>query len=167
MAGAANLDWFRQWEKAGIPHLVRTGPAGDEEMTFSFDFGNSHIAMLDEYFNGEADTTAKGGDITEAALAWLEQDLAATRQPVIWVSGHKPIESLPDMDSGRVRHGGDSVTANAAHRERFLELLRKYKVRGYICGHTHDCSIAKVKGIWQLDSGHSRGGGDSARRARS
>ncbi|MDB6021305.1 MAG: metallophosphoesterase [Pedosphaera sp.] len=154
----ANLAWFHQWAKAGIPHLVRSGPAGSEETTFSFDYGNSHFILLDEYFDGHVTSAANSADIGGTTLAWLEQDLAATRQPVIWVSGHKPIESLPDMDTGYVRHAGESITANAVRREQFLELLRKYHVRGYICGHTHNSSIAKVKGVWQLDSGHSRGG---------
>ncbi len=30
-----------------------------------------------------------------------------------------------------------------------------------ICGHTHNASVTKVKGVWQLDSGHVRGAGDT------
>ena len=39
--------------------------------------------------------------------------------------------------------------------------MKKFHVRAYICGHTHDTSVVKLKnGIWQCDSGHARGGGD-------
>jgi predicted phosphodiesterase len=93
-------------------------------------------------------------------LAWLEQDLKATRKPLIWVTGHKPIESVPDMDTGRVRHAVESVSTNADHLKRFLELLKEHHVRAYLCGHTHDSSVTKVKGVWQADSGHARGAGD-------
>ena len=33
-------------------------------------------------------------------------------------------------------------------------------MRAYICGHTHGSSVTRVKGVWQADSGHARGGGD-------
>jgi hypothetical protein len=90
----------------------------------------------------------------------LEQDLAATRKPLIWVIGHVPIKSLPDMDTGRKRHESESLSKDPERLERFLQLLKQYRVRAYICGHTHDASVAKVKGVWQADSGHARGAGD-------
>lgn len=154
-----NMAWFRRWAEAGIPHLVRRGPPGAESTTYSFDFGNSHFIALNEYYNGSSDAVGKG-DVPDAALAWLKADLAATRQPLIWVFGHKPIESLPDMDTGKISHKGESVTTNAARLEHFMQLLKEHRVRAYICGHTHKTSVAKVKGVWQADSGHSRGAGD-------
>ena len=157
---ARNMNWLRGWSKAGIPHLVRRGPPGAEDTTYSFDFGNSHFVMLNEYYDGRADTVRRD-DLPEAGLNWLEADLAATHQPFIFVMGHKPIESLPDMDSGRMRHAKASVSTNATHFARFVELLKRYRVRAYLCGHTHDASVARVKGIWQVDSGHARGGGDT------
>ena len=155
----ADMAWFRRWAEAGIPHLARHGPPGAEATTYSFDFGNSHIIALNEYYNGRSDAVGKG-DVPDPALAWLKADLEATHQPLIWVFGHKPIESLPDMDNGKVSHKGESVTTNATHLNLFLDLLKEHHVRAYICGHTHKTSVAKVKGIWQTDSGHSRGAGD-------
>ena len=92
---------------------------------------------------------------------WLEKDLAATRKPLIWIIGHVPIKSFPDMDTGRKRHEGGSLTSNPAHLERFLQLLKQYHVKAFICGHTHNCSVTKVEGVWQADSGHARGAGDT------
>jgi hypothetical protein len=156
----ANLAWLQQWAARGIPHRVRPGPPGAENTMYSFDWGNSHCVVLNEYYDGRPVPVRKD-DVTEATLNWLADDLAASRKGFMWVFGHKPIESLPDMDSGRLRHGKESVSTIPEHLEAFLSLLRKYKVRAYICGHTHDCSVARIKGIWQLDSGHARGGGDT------
>jgi predicted phosphodiesterase len=157
---ARNMNWLRGWSRAGIPHLVRRGPPGAEDTTYSFDVGDCHFVMLNEYYDGRADTVRRD-DLPEASLQWLEQDLAATHQGLIWVMGHKPIESIPDMDSGRLRHAKESVSTNPAHLARFVELLKRYRVRAYLCGHTHNASVVPVKGIWQVDSGHARGGGDT------
>jgi predicted phosphodiesterase len=154
-----NLAWLREQAKAGIAHLTRRGPPGAEETTYSFEFENSHFIALDEYYNGKSDSILNN-DLPEAAFDWLEKDLGATRKPLIWVIGHVPIQSLPDMDTGRKRHESGSLTTNPAHLERFLQLLKQYHVRAYICGHTHDCSVARVSGVWQADSGHARGAGD-------
>jgi predicted phosphodiesterase len=157
-AQPSNMLWLRQWARAGIPHLVRRGPPGAELTTFSFDFDNSHFVAVNDYYDGRLDAIGKG-DVPEATLKWLETDLAATKQPLIWVVGHKPIESRPDMDTGRRRHENDEISANAGHLKRFVELLKQYHVRAYLCGHTHDSSVEKVRGVWQADSGHARGGG--------
>jgi len=155
----ADMAWVLQWGR-NIPHLVRRGPPGAEFTTYSFDFGDSHFVAVNDYFDGSATAVTKGS-VTEATLDWLKKDLAATRKPLVWVIGHQPIESLPDMDSGRVRHRGESVSTNSVYASRFVALLQKYRVRAYICGHTHNTSIAKVKGVWQADSGHARGAGDT------
>jgi hypothetical protein len=156
---AENMTWLRNWAKAGIPHLVRRGPPGAEDTTYSFDFGNSHFIAMNDYYDGKSDSSRKAG-IPEAAFKWLEQDLAANRQPLVWVIGHKPLKSLPDMDSDKARHLNESVCANEAELDRFVNLLRENRARAYICGHTHSTSVAKVKGLWQADSGHARGAGN-------
>jgi hypothetical protein len=153
-----SMDWFRRWGRTEIPHLVRRGPKGAESTIYSFDFGNSHFVALSDYFDGKSD--AAKPDICDAEIAWLEQDLAATHQPLIWIICHKPIECLPDMDTGRNRHAGDSLILDPTRRARFVELLKKFPVRALICGHTHGTSVEKVQGIWQADSGHARGAGD-------
>ena len=154
-----NLAWIANWARAGIPHLSRRGPAGAEFTTYSFDFQNSHFVAVNDYFDGHSETN-RADDLPEATLHWLEQDLSATEQPLVWIYGHKPIKSMPDMNSGRVRHEKDSISTNAVHLARFLQICRSHHVRAYLCGHTHNASVTKVQGIWQADSGHCRGGGD-------
>lgn len=155
---AADMDWLRHWSSNGIPHLVQHGPSRND-FTYSFDFANSHFIAISEYDGRDAKKVGKA-DISDATLDWLEKDLAATSKPFIWIFGHNPIKSFPDMDSGRVRHGEESVSTNAAHVDRFVKILNDHHVCAYICGHTHDTSIEKVGGIWQTDSGHARGAGD-------
>jgi hypothetical protein len=154
-----NLAWVRRWAGSGIPHLARRGPPGAETTTYSFDVGNSHFVALNNYFDGRSETN-RADDLPAVTLDWLEQDLGATRQPFIWVYGHKPIKSVLDMDSGRVRHEKDSISTNTVHLARFMSILKGHRVRAYICGHTHNASVTKVDGVWQADSGHARGGGD-------
>lgn len=154
----ASMTWFRHWGQSDIPHLVRRGPPGAETTMYSFDFRNSHFVLVSDYFDGRND--AGRPDLSDATMNWLQQDLAATHQLLVWVVCHKPIECLPDMDSGRLRHAGDSLVKDPKRREFFTGLLRQYHVRALICGHTHGCSIAKVQGVWQADSGHARGAGD-------
>jgi Calcineurin-like phosphoesterase len=155
-----DMQWMRHWSEAGIPGLVRRGPAGAEDTIYSFDHANSHFIVMNDYYDGKTDAIGSG-QVPDATLTWMRADLAATRQPLIWVTGHKPIQSVPDMDTGRIRHGNDPITSNAAHMDEFVNLLKEYHTRAYLCGHTHDASIAKVKGLWQADSGHARGAGDT------
>jgi hypothetical protein len=160
---AAVMPWVRQWLAADIPHVVRRGLPGSRLSIYSFDVGNSHVVAIDSYPLAKEGLPGDKGqvDLTEAEFQWLEEDLAATKQPFVWVSGHQPIESLPDMDSGRVRHNGESVSFDPARAARFVALLKKYQVRAYLCGHTHNASVTKLEsGLWQADSGHVRGGGD-------
>lgn len=154
----ADMAWVQEWA-ARIPGLVRRGPPGAELTTYSFDFGNSHFVAINDYFDDRVTARSKGS-VGERTLSWLEQDLATTKKPLIWVIGHQPLESLPDMDSGRVRHGGESVSTDTAAKTRFVQILKEHHVRAYICGHTHNVSVARVDGVWQADSGHARGAGD-------
>jgi len=166
---AAVMPWVRQWLASDIPHLVRRGMPGTQLTLYSFDGGPAHFVAIDTYPFAKAgkpgdktDPGTKGKvDLTEATFAWLEADLAATSQRFVFVIGHQPIESLPDMDSERGRHGGESVSFDPERSARFASLLTKYHVRAYICGHTHNTSVAKTHGVWQADSGHARGGGDA------
>ncbi len=161
---AAVMPWVRNWLAADIPHVVRRGLPGTKLTVYSFEVGNAHVVAIDSYpFAKQGLFGSKGQvDLTDAEFKWLEDDLAATHQPFLWVIGHQPIESMPDMDSGRVRHDRDSVSSDPARAERFVALLKKYHVRAYLCGHTHNASVVKLKsGIWQADTGHARGGGDT------
>jgi hypothetical protein len=153
-----DMNWLRQWASNGIPNLTRHGPAGND-FTYSFDFANAHFIALSQ-FDGRDPKKVGKADITDATFDWLEKDLTATTNRFVFVFGHNPIKSFPDMDSGRARHGEDSVSTNATRVDRFVKILSDHHVTAYICGHTHNASVEKVRGIWQTDSGHARGAAD-------
>jgi len=154
----SSIVWLRKYNKDGttLPNIVRKGPSGCEETTYSFDWGNCHFVALNQYYDGKIDNGADGNIIPEL-LEWLENDLAATTKKHIFIIGHEPIVAIPDMDNGRLRHQGDSLDKYAKNTFRFHQLMLKYKVKAYFCGHTHNTSYANINGIWQIDVGHARG----------
>jgi hypothetical protein len=161
----ANVAWLRSYEYdpngAGTPpDIVNPGPPGCPTTTYSFDYQNAHFVILNEYCDSSSDA-ATDGDIPDHLYNWLAADLADTTQPLIFVVGHEPAYPAPDVDTGRLRHLGDSLDKYAAHRDRFWHLLRDEGVLAYICGHTHNYSVVLVAGVWQMDVGHARGAGDT------
>ena len=155
-----DMVWLREWGSKDIPHLVRRGPENGRETTYSFDYGNAHFAVINQYYDGQSDT-GTDGDICDELYEWLKNDLEATSKRHIFVIGHEPIISIPDMDTGRYRHRGDNLDAHRRNNHRFQKLLREHNITAYICGHTHNFSYAKINGIWQIDAGHCRGIGDT------
>lgn len=154
-----DMVWIREWCRTSLPELVRRGPENGEETTYSFDHGNAHFVVLNLYYDGQSDV-GTNGDVSDPLYAWLEGDLAANTRPIVFVIGHEPLVSIPDLDSGRHRHKGDNLDAHPKNSHRFQELLRAHDVTAYICGHTHDFSFTQINGLWQIDTGHARGLGD-------
>jgi len=152
------MNFIRQYNKGGttLPNIVRKGPPGCEETTYSFDWTNSHFVVLNQYFDGKSDV-GTDGNVVQELLAWLENDLALNTKPITFVYGHEPLIPMPDMDNGRLRHQGNSLDQYPNHAHSFYQLLMKYNVTAYICGHTHSASISRINGLWQIDAGHARG----------
>jgi len=159
-----DMAWLRDWGSGDIPNLIRRGPENGEETTYSFDFEHAHFVALNEYYDGKSDV-GTDGDISEPLYNWLKNDLAANKKPFVFVFGHEPIVSIPDFDNGRHRHKGDNLDAYPENNQRFQELLRRYGVMAYICGHTHNFSFAKINGLWQIDAGHCRGVAETGARS--
>jgi 3',5'-cyclic AMP phosphodiesterase CpdA len=161
-----SIEWIRSYSN---PFSVSTGPSGAEKTCFSFDFGNAHFTILNEYYDGTFDNVLLNGHgyLSAQLLSWMTADLAATAKPVIFVIGHEPAFPQPDAESGRVRHLGESLDADTATRDLFWNTLSQYKVKAYICGHTHDYSVYKTgtSPVWQVDVGHARGTGDTGARS--
>jgi hypothetical protein len=153
-----HVEYLRNYNKngKGLVNLIRNGPPGCEETTYSFEWENCHFVVLNQYYDGKSDM-GTDGDVVPELLEWLEKDLVLNQKKYIFVFGHEPIFSMPDMDSGRVRHFDNSLNKYMDNNVAFLQLLRKYEVIAYICGHSHNTSYANINGLWQLDTGHSRG----------
>ena len=87
---------------------------GKDELYYSYDHGNIHVAVIDTE------------SIDEAQLLWLDADLAATEQPWKVVVGHHP-----PFSSGYHGNNGDV-------QEQFVPILRTHEVQLGIFGHDHD-----------------------------
>jgi hypothetical protein len=161
-----HIQYVREYNRGGksLPGIVRSGPPGAEETCYSFDHENAHFVVLNQYYDGSSDS-ATDGDVVPALLEWLAGDLAENEKPYVFVAGHEPAVSIPDFDSGRVRHRGDSLDKYEQNNHRFWTLLREYNVVAYLCGHSHNASVAKINGVWQIDCGHARGKGDPGARS--
>ncbi len=161
-----DMEWLRKYgrEKLLVLDHVSAGPKGSEETTYSFDHKNAHIIVINEYYDGQSDT-GTNGDISDALYEWVKNDIEGTSKPFIFVFGHEPFVSIPDIDNGRHRHKGDNLDEHPQNSHRFAKLLRQHHITAYITGHTHTFSHAKINGLWQIDAGHARGMGDM--RARS
>ena len=153
-----DMAYLREYNAGGnkLPYIVNVGPEGSEETMYSFDYGNAHFIVLNQYYDGNSDI-GTDGDIVDSTYHWLAQDLKNTRKKYIFVAGHEPAYPLPDMDSNRLRHYGDSLDKYPKNRDRFWKLLKEKGVLAYFCGHTHNVSIRKIEGIYQIDAGHCRG----------
>jgi len=158
---AACMRWLRKEYTTGQDgrpairaHTNQDGPAGCAETTYSWNYGNAHFVMLNEYWDGSigpGSDSQKSGDVVPALLEWLARDLEKNTLPVVFVFGHEP--AYPQGP----RHTGDSLNANAKHRDAFWELLEKKGVQAYFCGHTHYFSRYRSEGgrVWQVDVGNS------------
>ena len=161
-----DMIWLRNFNANGntLPHIVRTGPAGCRETTYSFDYGDVHFVVLNEYYDGISDA-GTDGDVTDGLYDWLGEDLTVNRKPVVLVFGHEPAYPQPDDENGRLRHEYDSLNQYPENRDRFWRVLVRFGVRAYICGHTHNYSSEIFEGVWQIDAGHARGTGDQGARS--
>jgi hypothetical protein len=165
---AADMTWLRDEYANG--NGLRTplknftdqnGPAGCVQTTYSWDYGNAHFVVLNQYWDSgtaAGSDVALDGDVIPALRTWLADDLAAHTQPYTFVFGHEP--AFPSN-----RHVGDSLDAYPANRDAFWALLEQYDVDAYICGHTHVYSRHQgdandVGNVWQIDAG-AAGNGDN------
>jgi len=160
---AESIAWLRAFDRdpngSDPPNVVNDGPPTCPETTYSFDYGNAHFVLLNEYCDASGDASTDG-DVSDTLYDWLADDLSATDKQHIFVFGHEPAYPQADADNGRERHLGDSLDGHPASRDRFWNLLRVRGVVAYICGHTHNYSAVHIGGVWQLDAGHAQGQGD-------
>jgi len=147
----------------------KAGPGAAANSMYSFDAGEAHSVILNEYFDGARDdfippsNPELAGDAGEALLSWFAADLdaaLATKPQFIFVFGHEPIYPLPDAANGRSRHLGDCLDGHPDNARRLLDLLISRDVSAYVCGHTYNFSAALLDGLLQVDVGHSRGKAD-------
>jgi len=152
----ADMTWLR--DEYNVGHGDRSalktfthkdGPVTCKETTYSWDFGNAHFVMLNQYWDGNSDI-GTDGDIMPALYDWLKADLDANTQPVVFVFGHEP--AFPFH-----RHVSNSLDKYPDNRDAFWALLEDKGVCAFICGHTHVYSKYQnsAGGTWQIDVGNA------------
>lgn len=126
-------------------------PDGAQWTTFSFDYSNCHLVILDFYSARDFENRTLG-QADPALVDWLEADLAATKQPLIFVFGHEPALAF----DGVAQPGADPAPIDPTdrmdgERERFWQVLQSdERVVAYVCGHTHRYGLIRDGALWQL-----------------
>jgi hypothetical protein len=151
-------------------NVFMNGPDDEKGLTYSFDFNNVHFALVNTnrwYYGDLNDTTDDKRDWHYVKdINWLENDLFATRQrhvKHIIVLGHEmpfPIgghlkDGLPNLGSNLTLPLDSTRSWYLNQRNKFWELLSKYKVAAYICGHEHNYGRQSVDGVYQIVAGSS------------
>jgi hypothetical protein len=106
---------------------------------YSFDYGNSHVVVLDSY--------AVGTNLLGAAqIAWLNADLAATMAKHRFICVHDPL-----FPTGS--HIGSSLDVNATLRDALWQLFENRSVEVVFVAHEHYYYRLQVGTITQITSG--------------
>ncbi len=118
-----NHDKRKAYEKNALPIFSRQLGRTLSTSYYSFDRGNCHFIMFD----------CVQPDFTEQ-LTWAQADLkAAIANPKIehiFAAGHYPLWIV-----------ARSGFTNQAYAKPFTELLGRYGVDAYFCGHTHNSTV--------------------------
>jgi len=144
------------------------GPAGTSNTTYSFNVGDIHVVVLNEYWDGDSDpacawyipdgrantgdacfkySTDDGGFIPDALFTWLENDLNANTRNWTVVVGHEPL--YPQGTN----HVGNSLDEDATNRDRLQNLFISKDVTAFIGAHTHQSNLTTIDTIIHADAG--------------
>ena len=128
------------------------GPDGTSETTYSYDVGDIHVVVMNEYWDG-ADNDAwfkygggDGGYIPDTLFEWIKGDLRSSTKPYKIIVGHEPGYPVG-------RHLGDSLDQDPDNRDKFFNLLRTERVIAYYTSHTHVYDLAEHDGVFQVNTG--------------
>jgi hypothetical protein len=127
------------WQK--FFDLPQNGPAGYEELTYSYDFENSHFVVL----NSEKPDEHK---IDKTQQDWLEKDLNGNKKDNTFIFFHEPAYPVS-------RHIGSSLDVNPADRDALWKILKDKKVTAVFNGHEHIVSRKKIDGIYEYIFGNT------------
>lgn len=92
--------------------------------------------LIDKYRNDTASYPDASSENMDAQLAWLEKELATATEDWIIVAGHHPIFAATLK----------SKSERTDMQARVDQILRRYRVDMYLCGHIHNFQHIKQKG---------------------
>lgn len=126
-AAGLNLNALATWQNAFVDErmLPTNGPTGHDKVTYSAVHKNALFVSLDHYVNPH-----------HVPQDWLDQQLAATEVPHLFVFGHEP--------AFKVQHD-DCLDDFPNKRDEFWQSLVSAGARVYFCGHDHFYDHAWVK----------------------
>jgi Icc-related predicted phosphoesterase len=151
-----------QYNKNNLKHIVNWGPDfesklpgyennGSKYTNYSFDYGNCHFVVLDLFYSNAVGPRGCG-NFHEVTEQWLENDLKANKKPNIIIFGHHPAITY------QFKYSGEEVPEKHLmnfRRAQLWDMLKKYKVNAYLCGHTHKYGVVVKDGITQITNGKS------------
>lgn len=116
----------------------------------SFDFGDWHFVILDTIQFREGSTWF--GQLDDAQLTWLADDLAKAGTKNKIVTAHVPVMSLITQYTEGTTKAPNDMTLLANGKE-VHELLSKHQVRAVLQGHTHVIEECDYMGIKYITGG--------------
>lgn len=122
---------------AGNSLVTTAGP--QNQLTYSFDIGTSHFAVINNDVSGGNDNTAP--------VNWLSADFAAAQTrgaKNFFVFGHKPAYTYNYAGNGGKAAGLDANAYSTANRDAFWNVVQTYGAT-YFSGHQHTFNMAQPK----------------------
>lgn len=153
-----------------FPDMPNNGPDDEKGLTYSFDYEKIHFVILNTNrwdYGDPKDTSDDKRDWRYIKhLDWLENDFINAIQngaKQILVFGHEPIfpvgghlrDCLPNLGKDLKLPLDSKRLFYFNNRNKFLNLLEKYNVSAYFCGHEHLYARQTVNGVMQIISGSS------------
>ncbi len=154
--------------RKSFPNVFSNGPADEKGLSYSFDYENAHFLIFDtdrwDFGDINDSTDDKRDWHTIKNMAWIEQDLSAAKRRGIkhiftvshemaFPTGGHLRDGLPNLGRNFKLPLDSAQTAHLALRDRFWNLLIKYKVDAHLCGHEHTYARQSVGGIYQIIAG--------------
>lgn len=127
------------WQK--FFDLPQNGPEGYKELSYSFDFQNSHFVVL----NSEK---PKEHTVDKIQRDWLDQDLSTNTKDNTFVFFHEPAYPV----SSKI---DESLDADKTNRDSLWQILKDRKVTAVFNGHEHIASRKRIDGIYQFVFGNT------------
>ena len=114
---AADTVWQKEFT------LPTNGPTGFSELTYSFDFSNSHFVVL-------TSEKPKTNIVNDVQINWLDQDLTANKKTNTFIFLHEPAFQMSQDKK-------DALDAKPEERDQFWNVLKKHNVTAVFNGHLH------------------------------
>jgi hypothetical protein len=122
-------------------NLPNNGPAGFQELTYSFDVENVHIVVLNSEKPDEH-------VVNKTQRDWLESDLVKNTREHTFIFFHEPAYPVSSKQE-------ESLDVEKNDRDALWQILERHKVEAVFNGHEHINSRRKIGSIYQFGFGNT------------